>query len=246
MYVFVSFVEPGDYYSSGAGGPIKPRLEEASGERCLVVPYREMSLEVVEQLSPRAIAMSGFGGHFQSRRIEWFYGVNDVLRNAELPTICFCGSHQLMGFCYTHNIRRMKELRDQPMRKLRRNEHWPRKPSTNPDYDLSLYFVAEGFFPIRRVGDDPLFKGLPRTMIMRCSHYCEVKKLPGDFEVLAESDHCRIEAMRHKTKPLYGTQFHPEAYAEPFLDGKELLANFAAVVDDFWKDGAPCVEEPSL
>jgi GMP synthase (glutamine-hydrolysing) len=53
------------------------------------------------------------------------------------------------------------------------------------------------------------------------------------FVLLASGDHCRIEAMRHRTRPLYGTQFHPEACAEPFLHGKRLLANFAAIVDHF-------------
>ena len=43
--------------------------------------------------------------------------------------------------------------------------------------------------------------------------------------------------MRHRTRPLYGTQFHPEAYAEPFLHGKKLLASFAAIVDQFHASG---------
>lgn len=234
MYLFMTVTESERYYASGPSGALKARLEEASGERCLIVPYQEMSMAVVEELRPRAIAMSGFGGHFQDREIEWFYGANDVLHNADLPMLCFCGSHQLLGFCYSHDLRRLKQLRDQPLRKLRRGEHWPRRPCGDPRYDLSGFLVAEGFMPIRRVKSDPLFAGLPGTMIMRCSHYCEVKKLPEGFELLASSDHCRIEAMRHKDKPLYGTQFHPEAYAEPFLHGKKLLANFAVIVDGFW------------
>ena len=44
--------------------------------------------------------------------------------------------------------------------------------------------------------------------------------------------------MRHKTRPMYGTQFHPESYAGPWLHGKKLLSNFAAIVKDFWKDRA--------
>ena len=235
MYIYVTFTETQDYYQSGPTGHVKARLEEASGERCLVVPYREMSLKVARELAPRAIAMSGFGGHFQSRKVRWFYGVDEVLRCADVPMICFCGSHQLMGFSFHHNIRRLRVLRDQPMRRLRPNEHWPRVPCRNPGYDLSKYFVAEGVFPIRRLRDDPLFRGLPKVMLMRCAHYCEVKRLPKDFIVLAESDHCRIEAMRHRTRPLYGTQFHPEAYAEPFLHGRKVLSNFARIVDDFWK-----------
>ena len=122
------------------------------------------------------------------------------------------------------------------MRRLRAGEHWPRRPCTDPDYDLSAHFVAEGFFPIRRVASDPLFAGLPRTMILRCWHYCEVKALPKGFGLLASSDHCRIEAMRHRTRPLYGTQFHPEMYEAPFFHGRRILENFAFIVDRFWKE----------
>ena len=50
-----------------------------------------------------------------------------------------------------------------------------------------------------------------RQMMLRCAHYCEVKKLPPGFELLASSGHCRIAAVRHRDRPLYGTQFHPEA-----------------------------------
>ena len=40
----------GDYHLA------KARLEEASGQRCLVVPYQEMSMAVVRELAPAAIA----------------------------------------------------------------------------------------------------------------------------------------------------------------------------------------------
>jgi GMP synthase-like glutamine amidotransferase len=239
MYIYVRFTETEDYYRTGPDGLIKAHLEEASGERCLVVPYREMSMKVVEELRPRAITMSGFGGHFEGRRIEWFFGVDEVLHEAKLPTICFCGSHQLMGFSFTRDLRRTRRLRDRPIRRLKPGEDWPRRPCSDPKYDLSGYFVADGFFPIRRVLSDPLFAGLPSTMIMRCSHYCEVKELPRGFELLATSGHCRIEAMKHTSRPLYGTQFHPEAYAEPFLHGKKLLSNFARIVERFWKKRTP-------
>lgn len=231
MYLYVSFMMQEAYYASGPAGLVKVRLEEASGERCLIVPYREMSMRVIRELKPRAVAMSGFGGHFQDHKIEWFFGVDEVFHQVEIPLICFCGSHQLMGFCLHADIHRKKKLCDLPMRKLRPDEHWPRAAGG----DLAAYFIAEGFLPTRRVRADPLFTGLPRTMIMKCAHYCEVKKLPPDFVLLASSDHCRIEAMRHRHKPVYGIQFHPEAYAAPFLHGKKVLANFARIVDRYWQ-----------
>jgi GMP synthase-like glutamine amidotransferase len=234
MYLYVRVQEPESYYREGPDGRIKARLEQASGERCLIVPYREFNLSVVEELRPRAIAMSGFGGHFQSREVAWFAGMDEVLHQADLPIICFCGSHQLMGFSFNLDLKSVGRLHDEPMRLLGPEEDLPRRAQGNPEYDLSGYFVADGFYPIKRVADDPLFDGLPETMMMRCSHYCEVKRLPPGFKLLATSGHCHIEAMRHEERPLYGTQFHPEAYEVPFLDGQRLLQNFAKIVDDFW------------
>jgi GMP synthase-like glutamine amidotransferase len=235
MYLYVRVQSPESYYSTGPDGLVKARLEQASGERCLIVPYREFDRSVVEQLQPRAIAMSGFGGHFQDHEIEWFWGMNEVLHQCERPMICFCGSHQLLGFAYNLDLTRVERLEDEPMRRLAPGEDLPRRARQSPEVDLSAFYVAEGFYPIRRVRDDPLFAGLPETMTMRCSHYCEVKTLPPGFDLLASSGHCRIAAMRHREKPLYGTQFHPEAYAAPFFHGRALLENFARIVDAFWK-----------
>jgi len=236
MYVYVRVEEPESYYGTGPESRVKARLEQASGERCLIVPYREFDMALVNELKPRAIAMSGFGGHFQSRQVEWFYGMDEVLHQANVPILCFCGSHQLLGFSFNTDLRRVQQLQDEPMRRLGPEEDLPRRAQGSPDYDLSDFFVGDGFYPIKRVKGDRLFAGLPQTMMMRCAHYCEVKRLPPDFELLASSGHCHIEAMRHVEWPLYGTQFHPEAYEAPFFDGRHLLENFARIVDDFWRE----------
>jgi GMP synthase (glutamine-hydrolysing) len=237
MYVFVVVQDKESYYRDGPAGRVKVRLEQASGERCLIVPFEEFDLEAVEELQPRAVVMSGFGGHFQSRKIDSFFGMDEVFHKADLPILGICGSHQLMGFCFNRNLRKTKVLRDQPMRRMGQEEDLPRRAQGDPKYDLSGHFVADGFFPIKRVRPDPLFAGLPERMMMRCSHYCEVKKLPRGFLHLATSGHCRIEAMRHATRPVYGVQFHPEAYDAPFLHGRKLLENFARIVDTYWQSG---------
>ncbi len=57
-------------------------------------------------------------------------------------------------------------------------------------------------------------------------HYCEVKKLPPEFVLLASNENCRIQAMRHASRPLYGVQFHPESYVETYPHGRTILRNF--------------------
>jgi anthranilate synthase/aminodeoxychorismate synthase-like glutamine amidotransferase len=48
--------------------------------------------------------------------------------------------------------------------------------------------------------------------------------LPAELELTAETDRGEIMAVRHKTRPLNGVQFHPESVLTP--EGDQLLANF--------------------
>jgi GMP synthase (glutamine-hydrolysing) len=65
---------------------------------------------------------------------------------------------------------------------------------------------------VRIVKDDEIFEGLPKELKVWASHADEVKQMPEDFIVLAESDICKVEAMKHRSKHLYGVQWHPEVY----------------------------------
>jgi GMP synthase (glutamine-hydrolysing) len=74
---------------------------------------------------------------------------------------------------------------------------------------------------INVIEEDDLFKGL--TDFVFVEDHCEYITLPEEFTLLAKSKTCKNEAMKHKTKPIYSTQFHPEVSGE---NGKILLKNF--------------------
>lgn len=80
---------------------------------------------------------------------------------------------------------------------------------------------------IEILDEDDILKGIgPKTKVW-ASHADEVSSLPPDFTRLARSGICEVEAMKHKTKPLYGVQWHPEvSHTEK---GNELFRNFFEV-----------------
>jgi GMP synthase (glutamine-hydrolysing) len=72
--------------------------------------------------------------------------------------------------------------------------------------------------------DDPLFKNITEKEIyLQEKHQYYVTEVPRDFVTLAHSEVCSIEIMRHKTRPIYGFQGHPEV-SGPI--GNMLMDNF--------------------
>lgn len=76
-----------------------------------------------------------------------------------------------------------------------------------------------GDFNVEVLKDDPLFRSIPKVFKVRQMHNDSVT-LPENFELLATSDTCRNQLMKHKNKPLYTSQFHPEFF------NADLLRNF--------------------
>ncbi len=56
---------------------------------------------------------------------------------------------------------------------------------------------------------DELFDGLVNPVFAQ-SHYDEVCNLTVDFEILASTNECKVQAYRVTGKRIWGTQFHPE------------------------------------
>jgi GMP synthase (glutamine-hydrolysing) len=73
---------------------------------------------------------------------------------------------------------------------------------------------------------DELFLGFDKIVVMTEDH-TEGITLPENFIRLASSDKYDLEAMKHKTKPVYGVQFHPEVSGE---NGMKLLTNFCRLL----------------
>ncbi|WP_280195423.1 aminodeoxychorismate synthase component I [Nocardia farcinica] len=79
-----------------------------------------------------------------------------------------------------------------------------------------------------RVGHDgrDLFAGLPQDFtVVRYHSLCALEPLPPALEVTARTPDGVIMGVRHRQRPQWGVQFHPESVAGEF--GAALLRNFA-------------------
>lgn len=76
--------------------------------------------------------------------------------------------------------------------------------------------------------DCPLFDRLPHEVEMMEDH-CETIAIPDGFKLIASSDACVNEVMQHKSKPLFGVQFHPEVSGN---HGRILIENFIRICEN--------------
>jgi anthranilate synthase component 2 len=68
--------------------------------------------------------------------------------------------------------------------------------------------------PIRHAGQG-LFRGLPSPLTATRYHSLAVKRetLPAEFTIDADTEDGEVMAIRHRSRPLVGVQFHPESIA---------------------------------
>jgi anthranilate synthase component II len=116
---------------------------------------------------------------------------------AEIPTLGVCLGHQAIGQAYGGEVVRARRVMHG---KTSRIEH----------------------------AGDELFAGLPSPLeVMRYhSLVVEPSTLPAELQVLARAsdDPTEIHAMRHRTHPVWGVQFHPESILTE--GGRQILRNF--------------------
>ena len=72
-----------------------------------------------------------------------------------------------------------------------------------------------GRTPLRVTRDDVLLSGVgPQTSVWM-SHGDIVHNLSPDFQALAQTPNCPFAAVRHRSRPVYGAQFHTEVAPPP-------------------------------
>ena len=120
-----------------------------------------------------------------------------LLRGApdDLAILGVCLGHQAIGQAYGGDVIRAKEVMHGKTSKIFHN-------------------------------DQGVFKGLPNPFIATRYHSLAVDKatLPDDLEITAWTEDGEIMGVQHKTRPVFGVQFHPESIATEC--GHELLGNF--------------------
>jgi GMP synthase (glutamine-hydrolysing) len=174
--------------------------------QCQSVTFRDIDANYEVGKDIDAVIVSGSKARIvdKSQRNE-FKHVTDLIKRLNLPLLGICYGHQLLCTAFGYEV----EVLAQP--------------------------VIDKFEELHIVKDDEIFSGFRTSHtgpFFAESHYDNVKGNSLDavgFVLLADSRTCEVEAVRHKSKPFYGVQFHPERIkieSDIRLDGHKLIENF--------------------
>jgi GMP synthase (glutamine-hydrolysing) len=109
----------------------------------------------------------------------------------------------ILGICYGHQI--IGSAFGAPMRDLGQ--------------------MLRGYERVNVVRKHPLFDGLPSDLVVAESHRQELTRVPDEFRHLAQSTVSKVEAIVHRSRPIYGVQFHPERSDDDHPHGRIIIQN---------------------
>lgn len=172
------------------------------GLKTLVVPHHEISMDMLGQLKnkPIAIILSGNNADYPNMPMFEFNGEYEIIRNSDIPILGICCGHQQLAMAYGFTYAR--------------SMGWS---------DISSMEKAKFRQEIRIIKNDPILKDIPNPFVAAEVHGWAIGYLPESFEALAESNY--IQAVKSKSKSIYGEQFHAEIQVS-YNQGVPYLINF--------------------
>lgn len=172
------------------------------GLKTLTVPHYEVSMDMVNSLAkkPVAIILSGNNANYPNLPMFEYNGVYELIRKSDIPILGICCGHQQLAMAYGYTYAHA--------------EGWA---------DISALETPENRTKINITKEDPIFKGIVSPFVAVEIHSWAVAYLDDKYDVIADSGY--IQAIKSKDRMIYGEQFHAEVKVD-YNQGTPFLVNF--------------------
>ena len=173
---------------------VEQYLKEMTDDEVITVRNDAITIDDIKKMNPRKIIFSPGPKHPKDSGI-----CLEILNNTDelgnIPILGICLGHQAIGMNFGGEIKRLEN---------------PLHGKTSEITVLSENSV--------------LFKNLPKKFKVMRYHSLYVDDIPENLEVTAKSEDGVAMAVEHKSKNIFGIQFHPESIFTEY--GKNMIRNF--------------------
>jgi GMP synthase (glutamine-hydrolysing) len=170
--------------------------------------FQNITPELVKTLKPSHIILSGQSHPWDRYQADALAGIFNVIHHAEQPILGVCGGQQQIALAYGARVDLIERI------------------APGEGYEGAFRERGYSEVELNRENRNGIFAGLPASITVWESHCDEVKELPADFVQTATNNVSHIQAMKHRSRPVYGVQFHPELFDEEHPHGRTILENF--------------------
>ena len=173
---------------------VEQYLKEMTDDEVITVRNDAITIDDIKKMNPSKIIFSPGPKHPKDSGI-----CLEILNNTDelgnIPILGICLGHQAIGMNFGGKIKRLEN---------------PLHGKTSEITVLSENSV--------------LFKNLPKKFKVMRYHSLYVDDIPENLEVTAKSEDGVAMAVEHKSKNIFGIQFHPESIFTEY--GKNMIRNF--------------------
>jgi len=173
---------------------VEQYLKEMTDDEVITVRNDAITIDDIKKMNPSKIIFSPGPKHPKNSGI-----CLEILNNTDelgnIPILGICLGHQAIGMNFGGEIKRLEN---------------PLHGKTSEITVLSENSV--------------LFKNLPKKFKVMRYHSLYVDDIPGNLEVTAKSEDGVAMTVEHKSKNIFGIQFHPESIFTEY--GKNMIRNF--------------------
>jgi anthranilate synthase component 2 len=125
----------------------------------------------------------------------------EIIRGSSVPLLGVCLGHQAIAVAFGGEV-----------------SHSPSGPLHGKTAEI--YHDGSG-----------IYQGLPNPVIGGRYHSLAIIKLPRELEVTARTKDDIIMGVKHRKRPIFGLQFHPESVLTP--EGLKIVENFLKLASKF-------------
>jgi GMP synthase (glutamine-hydrolysing) len=177
------------------------------GQYCHLIGRRIRENDVYSEIVPHDISpeeVSALSQKFNVKGLIFSGGPSSVYESdaPKLHPLILEVNLPILGLCYGHQL--LAQITGSKV-----------EPATCKEYGIAQVTID------KPVG---ILEGLSNSEQVWMSHGDTVFAPPPEIESLAHTENCPVAAFRHKTKPIYGLQWHPEVIHTE--KGMRMLQNF--------------------
>ena len=173
---------------------VEQYLKEMTDDEVITIRNDAITIDDIKKMNPSKIIFSPGPKHPKDSGI-----CLEILNNTDelgnIPILGICLGHQAIGMNFGGEIKRLE------------------KPLHGKTSEITV--LSE---------NSVLFKNLPKKFKVMRYHSLYVDDIPEDLEVTAKSEDRVAMAVEHKSKNIFGIQFHPESIFTEY--GKNMIRNF--------------------